>query len=185
MKKQLFLTFLFIFFLSFTDIKAQDATPTPTPTPKTVVQPEKGVGAEKKTPDELKAVDDKQNVQPENLKAVPQIAPNFESEDRSLPDLGLVGVDMMQQKPLSLKEAITLALENNKDIEVSSRAFRETRSMNARQFRTSAFSARTGRRRTVRLSVTRVIRALSKNSERLTARNLIIRESERTIQFRF
>ncbi len=28
-------------------------------------------------------------------------------------------MDMMQQKSLSLKEAITLALENNKDIEVS------------------------------------------------------------------
>ena len=36
-----------------------------------------------------------------------------------MPDLGRVGVDMMQQRPLSLKEAIVLALENNKDIEVS------------------------------------------------------------------
>ena len=50
---------------------------------------------------------------------VPSIAPQFESDDKTLPDLGLVGVDMMRQKPLSLKEAITLALENNKDIEVS------------------------------------------------------------------
>ena len=60
-----------------------------------------------------------QNVQPENLKGVPPIAPAFESEDRTLPDLGRVGVDMMEQKPLSLKEAIALALENNKDIEVT------------------------------------------------------------------
>ena len=124
MNKQLFLTFLFVFFLSFADIKAQEATASPTPTPKTVVQPENVVDAEKKTPENLKAVDDKQNVQPENLKDVPQIAPNYESEDRSLPDLGLVGVDMMQQKPLSLKEAITLALENNKDIEVSRQSVR-------------------------------------------------------------
>jgi HAE1 family hydrophobic/amphiphilic exporter-1 len=90
-------------FLSFSgEARAQDATPTPTPTPT----------AEN-------SVDDKQNVEPENLQGVPKIAPQFESDDKSLPDLGRVGVDMLQQKPLSLKEAITLALENNKDIEVS------------------------------------------------------------------
>ena len=31
---------------------------------------------------------------PENLKGVPAIAPNYSSDDRSLPDLGRVGVDM-------------------------------------------------------------------------------------------
>jgi len=98
MNKHLFLAILFVLLLSFTEIKAQDATPSPTPTPK---------------------VEDTQNVQPENLSGVPKIAPSYESEDRDLPDLGLVGVDMMRQKPLSLKEAIALALENNKDIEVS------------------------------------------------------------------
>jgi HAE1 family hydrophobic/amphiphilic exporter-1 len=36
-----------------------------------------------------------------------------------LAELGLIGVDLMRQKPLTLKEAIVLALENNKDIEVS------------------------------------------------------------------
>ncbi len=88
---------LAIIFLSFTaaEIKAQDAAPTPTP------------------------VDDAQNVQPENLKGVPQIAPEYQSNERSLPELGLIGVDLMRQKPLTLKEAIVLALENNKDIEVS------------------------------------------------------------------
>ncbi len=88
---------LAIIFLSFTaaEIKAQDAVPTPTP------------------------ADDTQNVQPENLKGVPQIAPEYQSDERALPELGLIGVDLMQQKPLSLKEAIVMALENNKDIEVS------------------------------------------------------------------
>ncbi len=100
MNKHLFLTFLFIFFLSFAETKAQDASPSPTPAP--TIQPEKSADAKEKTPDELKAVDDKQNVQPENLKDVPKIAPNYQSEDRGLPDLGLVGVDMMQQKALSL-----------------------------------------------------------------------------------
>lgn len=74
------------------------ATPSPTPTP---------------------VVEDTQKVKPENLENVPVIAPNYQSDDKTMPDLGLVGVDMMQQKPISLKEAITLALENNKDIEVS------------------------------------------------------------------
>ncbi len=102
MNKHLYLVII-ILFLSFSgEARAQDATPTPTPTPT----------AEN-------SVDDKQNVEPENLQGVPKIAPQFESDDKSLPDLGRVGVDMLQQKPLSLKEAITLALENNKDIEVS------------------------------------------------------------------
>ena len=65
------------------------------------------------------AVDDAQNVQPENLQGVPAVAPQFQSNDTILPELGRVGVDMMNQKPLTLREAITLALENNKDIEVT------------------------------------------------------------------
>ena len=69
--------------------------------------------------DEAKPVDDAQPVQPENLTGVPQIAPDFQSDDKTLPDLGRVGVDMMQQRPLGLREAISRALENNKDIEVS------------------------------------------------------------------
>lgn len=83
--------------------KAQEI-PVPTPTP---------------TPTVEKQVDDKQEVQPENLQGVPSIAPNYQQDDTSLPDLGRVGVDMSEQKPLTLREAITLALENNKDIEVT------------------------------------------------------------------
>ena len=101
MGKHLFLAIIFTLFINFGAALAQDtaaATPTPTPTP---------------------VVDDKQKIKPENLENVPTIAPQYQSDDKTLPDLGLVGVDMMQQKPLSLKEAITMALENNKDIEVS------------------------------------------------------------------
>ncbi|MCO6509984.1 MAG: TolC family protein [Aridibacter famidurans] len=68
-------------------------TPTPTPTP--------------------------QDVQPEKLEGVPEVAPGFEVQDERLPDLGRVGVDLMSQKSLALQEAIIRALENNKDIEVS------------------------------------------------------------------
>jgi hypothetical protein len=189
--KQLIQKFLYILILTtfaFGAISAQDATPSPTPTPM--------VEAEQK-------VDDKQNVQPENLKDVPQIAPNYESEDRSLPDLGLVGVDMMQQKPLSLKEAITLALENNKDIEVSRQSVRlaELDLTAGEGFYEPRFSGNTQYERatipnvsifstnktTTNSSIVGNARyqGFIKNSERFTRRNLIIRESEPTIRFRF
>ncbi len=64
-------------------------------------------------------VKDTQKVAPEKLDGVPQVAPDYRQDDRTLPDLGRVGVDMLRQRPLSIKEAIALALENNKDIEVS------------------------------------------------------------------
>jgi outer membrane protein TolC len=98
-KSEFIYTLSFIIFTIFSggfyQANGQDAVPTPTPTP------------------------GDQRVPAENLKGVPEIAPEFESKDRPLPDLGRVGVDMMEQKPLSLKEAIALALENNKDIEVT------------------------------------------------------------------
>ncbi|HKO43398.1 MAG TPA: TolC family protein [Pyrinomonadaceae bacterium] len=50
---------------------------------------------------------------------VPAIAPDYKPDDRPLPELGRVGVDMGRQSPLTLREALTLALENNKDIEVA------------------------------------------------------------------
>ncbi|HEX6124758.1 MAG TPA: TolC family protein [Pyrinomonadaceae bacterium] len=99
--------FALILFLSiFGSAAAQDPTPSPTPTPSPV-------------PVATPPVDDKQEVTPEKLQGVPAIAPNYSSEDRSLPDLGRVGVDMTDQRPLTLNEAVTLALENNKDIEVT------------------------------------------------------------------
>ena len=57
--------------------------------------------------------------EPDKLQGVPAIAPNYSSNDRALPDLGRVGVDMTDQRSLTLNDAITLALENNKDIEVT------------------------------------------------------------------
>jgi outer membrane protein TolC len=50
---------------------------------------------------------------------VPVIAPDFHPAQQPLPALGRVGVDMDRQKPLTLREALALALENNKDIEVA------------------------------------------------------------------
>jgi HAE1 family hydrophobic/amphiphilic exporter-1 len=50
---------------------------------------------------------------------VPPVAPGFRAEQKPLPDLNRVGVDMNRQRPLALRDAIASALENNKDIEVA------------------------------------------------------------------
>ncbi len=76
-----------------TDLRAQGPTPSPTPTPRAL--------------------------RPENIDNVPEIAPNYRSDERELPDLGRVGVDMAMMRPLTLLEAIALAMDNNRDIEVS------------------------------------------------------------------
>jgi outer membrane protein TolC len=55
----------------------------------------------------------------ENLPSVPAIAPDYRAPANPLPDIGRVGVDMTDQRPLSLREALEMALSNNKDIEVS------------------------------------------------------------------
>jgi outer membrane protein TolC len=49
----------------------------------------------------------------------PPIAPNFEAASRPLPSAERVGVDVSEQLPLSLNEAIALALRNNNDIDGS------------------------------------------------------------------
>ena len=58
---------------------------------------------------------------PEPMKQlqVPEVAPDFKAPPKPLPELNRVGVDMNQSRPLSLREALTMALENNKDIEVA------------------------------------------------------------------
>ena len=50
---------------------------------------------------------------------VPPVAPDFRAPQKPLPELNRVGVDMNRQRPLSLREALSMALENNKDIEVA------------------------------------------------------------------
>lgn len=113
-----------LIFVGISSVEAQEPTPTATPTPK---------------------VEDAQKVQPEKLDGVPTVAPNYQKDDKSLPDLGRVGVDMLEQKPLGLKEAITLALENNKDIEVTRQNVRiaEFDLQSARGFYEPRFSGQT------------------------------------------
>lgn len=50
---------------------------------------------------------------------VPIIAPDYRSTERRLPDVERVGVNALQQRTLTIREAIEMALENNRDIEVS------------------------------------------------------------------
>lgn len=94
MKWQSFLALNFLAF-SAASIAGYGQTPTPVPSPAA-------------TP-----------AAPEKLAGVPSIAPDYKSDDRSLPGLGRVGVDMLEQRALSLDEAISMALENNNDIEVT------------------------------------------------------------------
>src|SRR6476661_2226097 len=55
---------------------------------------------------------------PQDLQ-VPAVAPDFQLAPKPLPELTRVGVDMDRQRPLSIREALALALANNKDIEVA------------------------------------------------------------------
>lgn len=47
----------------------------------------------------------------------PPVAPDFQAPIRPLPSAERVGVDVSDQLPLTLREAITLALQNNNDID--------------------------------------------------------------------
>ncbi len=60
------------------------------------------------------------NVMPAELPTEPPpVAPNFTAPVRPLPSAERVGVDISAQTPLTLKDAITLALRNNNDIDAS------------------------------------------------------------------
>src|ERR1043166_2033386 len=51
---------------------------------------------------------------------VPPVAVDYRANaNKPLPSLTRVGIDANEQKPLTLREAITMALRNNKDIEVA------------------------------------------------------------------
>ncbi|MBV9924007.1 MAG: TolC family protein [Acidobacteria bacterium] len=58
-------------------------------------------------------------VTPDARLNVPQVAPDFRAEEGPFPALERVGVDMGEQRALSVREIIQMALENNKDIEVA------------------------------------------------------------------
>lgn len=49
----------------------------------------------------------------------PAVAPNYEAPARELPSVERVGVEMSEPLPLTLEEAVGMALENNNDIEAT------------------------------------------------------------------
>jgi len=100
MKWQPFLSVVLLLAIASVATIAQTPTPTPSPRPTTISE-------------------SAPQTAPEKLIGVPVIAPDLRSDDRSLPELGRVGVNLLDQRTLTLEEAIAMALENNADIEVS------------------------------------------------------------------
>ncbi|HEV7376180.1 MAG TPA: TolC family protein, partial [Pyrinomonadaceae bacterium] len=95
--------------------------PAPTPQPQSIPEPspvQTIAPAPSPTPTRPQSVTVPQPT-PEELPIVPAIAPNYRAPERPLPEIGRIGVDMTDQRPLSLREALEMALSNNKDIEVS------------------------------------------------------------------
>jgi HAE1 family hydrophobic/amphiphilic exporter-1 len=62
---------------------------------------------------------DKNGTSSEKAGPAPPVAPVYKSDERNIPELGRIGVDPIQQHALTLREAIEMALDNNRDIEVS------------------------------------------------------------------
>jgi HAE1 family hydrophobic/amphiphilic exporter-1 len=114
MKRIAFIIFLWTFCAGFWAAEpaaAQDGAPTQTPAPVATPLPTPAA-----VPTATPAVD------PESIPGVPEIAPSYRSPERATPPLDRVGVDVTDQRTITLDEAIELALSNNKDIEVSRKA---------------------------------------------------------------
>ena len=80
-------------------------TPTPAPAPLPTASP---------TPRPTQPVSDFQ----EPI-LIPAVAPNYEADKATYPQLALIGVPFDRQQTMTLKEVVELGLRNNKDIEVS------------------------------------------------------------------
>ncbi len=90
MFKTLFIATVLVFIISH-QVMAQEPTVSPTPVPS-----------------------------PSQAVSVPPVAVDFRANiAQPLPPLARVGVDTDEQQPMTLREAIALALQNNKDIEVA------------------------------------------------------------------
>lgn len=96
---------VFFAFLFCGAVFAQDPTlPAPTPTPEPTPQVK---------------VEIPRLVTPAELPDAPPVAPDFIAPLRPFPSSDRVGVDNANQLPLTLREAIALALKNNNDIDTS------------------------------------------------------------------
>jgi HAE1 family hydrophobic/amphiphilic exporter-1 len=124
-------------------ITSQEATTKPAPSPQATPQPTPGqqpTPFQQPTPQpsptplsspvststlttvlsEAQAKPTPSNAQAETALSVPAVAPDYRAPvTLPLPALERVGVNMAEQRPLALREAIELALKNGKDIEVA------------------------------------------------------------------
>ena len=118
MGRYLFLV-LSVLLIAISSVSAQDTSVTPTPTPAITPLPTPPVVATPTPVTVLPPVSDTQNVRPDALTGVPQIAANYRAPISGLPDLGRVGVNMTDQRSMTLQDVVTMALDSNKDIEVT------------------------------------------------------------------
>jgi HAE1 family hydrophobic/amphiphilic exporter-1 len=98
----------------------QTATPAGTVAPQTGAQPAAApnTGGVPATPGQSVGVSG--GIAPAELPTEPPlVAPNFQAPPRPLPSAERIGVDVSNQMPLTLNEAIALALSNNNDIDGS------------------------------------------------------------------
>ena len=86
------------------DVVLLSPTPSPTPSPLNTPQPDINT---RPAPAEQK------------LENVPDVAIGYKAPIRALPDMSRVGIDLLEQRALTLREALEMALVNNKDIEVA------------------------------------------------------------------
>lgn len=109
----------FVFVLAFgIAIRAQNPQATPPPAQPQPTQPPAQQPAQQQTPGQN--VGATGGVAPAVMPdEPPPVAPNFEAPIRPLPDANRVGVDIANQLPMTLEEAITMALRNNNNIDVS------------------------------------------------------------------
>ena len=89
-------------------------SPTPLPTATPVVSPPAPA-----PPTDMPNLNDNPPQLPDIPPAPPFDPPNYDNTPRPLPAPDRVGVDLTDQTPLSIEDAIRLALENNNDIEIA------------------------------------------------------------------
>ncbi|HKP69900.1 MAG TPA: TolC family protein [Pyrinomonadaceae bacterium] len=81
--------------------------------PKAAAQAGRQTAAPSPTPTPTQPVSDQEPLR------VPSVAPNYEADKATYPQLALIGVSFDRQQTMTLREVVELALRNNKDIEVS------------------------------------------------------------------
>lgn len=89
-------------------------SPTPVPVPTPVISPPAPA-----PPTDMPNLNDNPPQLPDIPPAPPFNPPNYDNAPRPLPAPDRVGVDLSDQTPLSIEDAIRLGLENNNDIEIA------------------------------------------------------------------